>query len=221
MDFKKFKELFIKDEEPVDEPGDGGDDPEAEQKNIRPGSFITATPSNQPMRTLTPPPAGEQGVKPADPQMPFPVPILPDGTLNLADIYQRFGVPERAYTAEWALDMLENLSEVTTVEKKRRSVTGILKAIKHNEATPEAVAADAADKLSALTEFSSGLAEETAKFVAAKEAMIAELKAQVEQHCEDIKQAEARRKLATKQCETEYARLEGVVEFLGVDAPPR
>jgi hypothetical protein len=212
MALKDWKKIFLVDVEKATREEDA--DPEAVPETASQGTVRTVAPTEPSTNGYSPQPELAPG--------PPPVPVREDGTLDFAAIYQFASVPERTYTAEYVLEVLDSLADVPTAEAKRRLILANLRVNKNSSASPEAVAADAGEKLEALTAFSSSLSEATSKYVSGLEAEVAELRALIELRCREVEQAKSQLRQATDQCRDESKRLEGVVELLGLDsAPPK
>lgn len=215
MAWKEWKKFF------VEETGEG-----AAEERLGPEEEVMQEPASHERRaTFTPTEPSTNGYSPQPELAPGPpyVPVREDGTLDFAAIYQLANVPQKTYTAQDVLDVLGLLEgDNLTDDAKRRWVMRDLTRNKNSGASPEAVAADAGEKLEALTAFSSSLSEATSKYVSGLEAEVAELRALIELRCQEVEQAKSQLRQATDQCRDESKRLEGVVELLGLDsAPPK
>lgn len=178
------------------------------------GLFTPPTPStngNVPRAEPAPEPAPDSS----------PAPFREDGTLDFAAIYRRSNIPERPFGAEFVLELLDSVSKVPTGREVKRDM--IMTNLRHNRkngASPEAVTADAEEKVVALTTFGNGLQERTTNYVSELQAEVEDLRKQIELRTQKIEQAEARLDQARSQCRAELKRLEAVMELLAADSAP-
>ncbi len=138
--------------------------------------------------------------------------------LDFPAIYRAAKLPEIGFGAEQMLETLASLPQELPLETKRATVRAMLSTIgKTTGATPETLVADASRKLAALQSFSSFMERKTNDSVAAGEAQIAELQAQIESKRTEILTAKTELARVNQSCEAEGARLDDVLEFFSLD----
>ncbi len=148
-------------------------------------------------------------------------PYSADGVPDFKAIYERSGVPAVPFGADEALEVMNSLPADLPMEIKRKTVGATLSAMgKAMGVTTDSVVADASRKLAALTSFTEQLTAQTNQYQGMIEAKIADHKKQIAD-CE-AQHTEATEKLAkvVKACEAEGGRVDDVLEFFTLDAPP-
>jgi|GEM_PF-5968340 hypothetical protein len=146
------------------------------------------------------------------------VPLTPEGVLDFANIYAQAGLPAPPFTAEQMMAMLHDLPVEMPIEMKRKTVDVTLAAMgKHIGASPETIVADASRKLAALAAYEKEAETHTQEQVAATEAEIAALLAQVEEKRRHVLSATERLAAIQQQCEGEADRLDDVLDFFSTN----
>ena len=141
-----------------------------------------------------------------------------DKPLDFPAIYRAAKLPETGFGAEQMLETLASLPQELPLETKRATVKAMLSTIgKTTGATPETLVADASRKLAALNSFAAFMERKTNDSIAAGEAQIAELQAQVEAKRTDLLNARTELARVHQSCETEGHRLDDVLEFFSLD----
>ena len=138
--------------------------------------------------------------------------------LDFPAIYRAAKLPEIGFGAEQMLETLASLPQELPLATKRATVKAMLGTIgKTTGATPETLVADASRKLAALQSFSAFMDRKTNDSVAAGEAQIAELQAQIEAKRTEILNARTELARIHQSCEAEADRLDDVLEFFSLD----
>lgn len=155
------------------------------------------------------------------PEQPAPPILSPDGKLDLQAIYRQASLPTSSFTAEQVLEMLASLPAELPLGVRRQTVKATLSTMgKTIGATPETVVADASRKLAALSAYTEAMAKQTAEFVASAQLEVAALQAQIEEKRRAIEARQRELASVTQLCEQEADRLDDILEFFSVDAPP-
>jgi hypothetical protein len=208
---KKLLDLFIQTDEP--------------QKPPTPAAPIAPPPA---LSTQPRPPAsnnhhdtrpGHRSEVPALPlEPPRPAPATLEHPTSIERVYQTANIQPAPYTAEDLMEMLETLSELPTIEAKRKAISGLLGALKAKSGvTAQTIAKDADAKRRALLAYADQFSKQTEQFVAEKQQLMNHLKAQIELAGKQIEEAKDRQKKTTEMCLEQADRLEEVEAFLDQD----
>lgn len=155
------------------------------------------------------------------PEQPASPALSPDGKLDLQSIYRQASLPAASFTAEQVLEMLASLPAELPLGVRRQTVKATLSTMgKTIGATPETVVADASRKLAALSVYTEAMAKQTAEFVASAQLEVAALQAQIEEKRRAIEARQKELAAVTQLCEQEADRLDDILEFFSMDAPP-
>jgi hypothetical protein len=147
--------------------------------------------------------------------------ISADGKIQLPVIYKAAGVPEIAFTAEQALEIINSLPTDLPIEVRRQTVKATLNAIgKTLGATPQTIVGDATRKVAALEAYIESFGKKSEEFTKKVEADIAALEAQIQEKRKAITSAEQRVQQLSQLCDKEAERLDDVLEFFSLDAGP-
>lgn len=142
------------------------------------------------------------------------VPTMRDGTLDFSAIYAQAALPDPPFTAEQLIQMLSELPVAMPLEMKRQTVKVTISALgRHIGASPETIVADASRKLAALAAFVDESEHRTNEFVAATEAEISALLAQVEEKRRNVMASTQRLLAVQRSCDREADRLDDVLGF--------
>lgn len=157
-------------------------------------------------------------VKEETPQQPV---MGPDGTVNYAAIYQLANLPVASFTAENVLELLASLPAELPIESKRATLKVTLGALgKTSGASSESVVADASRKLAALASYAQSYAKQASDYVDLASQEITRLETQIAERKKAIEQAKSKAALMVSACDQESDRLDDVLEFFSLDAPP-
>jgi hypothetical protein len=151
------------------------------------------------------------------PVAPAPSPVIDaDQMADLNAVYQEAGVPDAAFTAEQALDVLNELDADQPEATKRLALRGVLKSLgRTNPAlTAESVAEDARLKTQALTHVVDLRAAKLGQFVSDTEREIATLKEEIMQRLKAIEVRRLHEQQLTQRCRDHAERLKKVAEYL-------
>ena len=144
-----------------------------------------------------------------------------DGKIQLPAIYQAAGVPEIAFTAEQALEIIHSLPADLPLEVRRQTVKATLNAIgKTLGATPQTLVGDATRKLAALEAYMESFSKKSEEFTKKVETDIAALEKQIEEKRKAIISAQGRVQELSQFCDREAERLDDVLEFFSLDVGP-
>lgn len=144
-----------------------------------------------------------------------------DGKIQLPAIYQAAGVPEIAFTAEQALEIIQSLPADLPLEVRRQTVKATLNAIgKTLGATPQTLVGDATRKLAALEAYVESFSKKSEEFTKKVETDIAALEKQIEEKRKAITNARGRVQELSQFCDQEAERLDDVLEFFSLDVGP-
>ncbi|HEY0074447.1 MAG TPA: hypothetical protein VGB77_10115, partial [Abditibacteriaceae bacterium] len=144
-----------------------------------------------------------------------------DGKIQLPAIYQAAGVPEIAFTAEQALEIIHSLPADLPLEVRRQTVKATLNAIgKTLGATPQTLVGDATRKLAALEAYVESFSKKSEEFTKKVETDIAALEKQIEEKRKAITGARGRVQELSQFCDKEAERLDDVLEFFSLDVGP-
>lgn len=144
-----------------------------------------------------------------------------DGSVNFAAIYRMANLPSEPFTAENVIDLLASLPAELPVPAKRATLKVTLEAMaRTSNASTESVVADASRKLTALESYATSYQKQADDFATAATAEIDRLKLQILQRETSIEDAKKRADSIMSACEAESDRLDDVLEFFSLDAPP-
>ena len=144
-----------------------------------------------------------------------------DGKIQLPAVYKAAGVPEIAFGAEQALEIINSLPADLPLEVRRQTVKATLNAIgKTLGATPQTIVGDATRKLAALEAYVESFGQKSQAFTKKLEADIAALEAQIEEKRKAIGNAQQRVQQLSQGCDQEAERLDDVLEFFSLDVGP-
>jgi hypothetical protein len=140
------------------------------------------------------------------------------GNLNLSVLYAQAGVPSAKFTAEQALDMINDCEPTDAARKQTIKMITIFG--KNVGATPDEIVVDAVGKQDALDAFNnqhgSDLIEFQAKIKEKRELLQQQLA-----HLDEVEQqAEQQYQAVREACVTEHSRLERVRDFFRTEVPP-
>ncbi len=148
-------------------------------------------------------------------------PLLSNGMPDFKAIYASSGVPVEAFGADEALSVISSLPAELPIDVKRKTVAATLTAMgKAMGVTTDSVVADASRKIAALNSFTAQLTAQTNQYQAMIESHISDLKKQIAEAEDKHDQATKSLKSVVEQCETEGHRVDDVLEFFTLDAPP-
>ncbi len=155
-----------------------------------------------------------------EPQKVEPV-AAPGGQPDFAKIYSSASLPEVAFTAEQALELIASLPADLPLDVKRKTVSVSISSMgKALGVTSESVVADASRKLAALASYTDALGAKTSEFVAASQLQIATMEAEIASKKKSIEEAKRMLEQALSTCNAEGDRLDDVLEFFSMDVPP-
>ena len=156
---------------------------------------------------------GDAAVTPSGPPSPTQA-----ENFKAADLYRRLGVPQVAFTAEQALDLLGVLPKGFSDETKRQ---GLKELLEENSTSSAAVAEDVRRKVEALAAAADNISGESADFITATEDEITKIEAEIREKREAIERAKATEEQITQHCHTEADRLKSLLQFLGAERSER
>jgi hypothetical protein len=141
-------------------------------------------------------------------------PVDADGLVDFARLYAQAGVPAVPFTAEQALDMLQNMPANVSEDARQQIIGVTLSALGRSVGgTPEAIVADAARKQAALQEFRRARGDQLVELTGTAQARIAALEREIAESREVIARATRQYETLSGNCQAEEARLDGVVDF--------
>lgn len=200
--------------------------PDQQESTFVPPDFSTQTPDPAPpTRTVAdvvnqaPGPNLDQIKTPPDTAKSPPLTV--GGVPDFKAIYESSGVPQAPFGADEAQQVIASLPVELPIEVKRKTVAATLTAMgKAMGVTTDTVVADASRKIAALNSFTEQLTAQTTQYQSMIEAHVADLKAQIAEAEAKHAQASQSLKSVVDACEKEGHRIDDVLEFFTLDAPP-
>jgi hypothetical protein len=161
---------------------------------------------------------GRQVLVPATPPTPASAPtpadtdpVDADGTVHFDQVYAQAGVAPARFTAEQALDLLQDSG---TDDAARRQTIKVIAAFGKNVgATPDEIVVDATDKQDALQALLQHRGDALVELEATADAQIQRLQEQIDRVRTVRQQAQIQHDALTASCQAEIARLEQVRDF--------
>lgn len=144
-----------------------------------------------------------------------------DGSPNFPAIYAQAKLPDVAFGATQALEVIGSLPADLPLDVQRKTVGSTLSAMgKAMGVSTDSVVADASRRLAALVAFEDQLNAQSAEYIAALNKQIEELKAKIGEAEGKIATTNERLAKATALIEEEGAKLDDVIEFFTLDTGP-